>query len=246
MEILAGILALLAVLFSGLSVAGIIRPSWFVNKRTGVMPTRAQIGGGNILIAIILVGIAAAVAPGRNVIAAEGSNSGGITNLSTDANAKSKASSQIENLSSHDLDSSAIEVPDCDETSRLISVETMSWDQTRAVCEAYSMKFAHNPQVRVLRRISKVSSLLSIDGLEDGDQTEVANSIMQIMQDRAQEQPDAQMRTAEIIWKMESGWHGTVKISAIHAFLKSYGDGASKLSDDGLVSMAAIIKESGS
>lgn len=153
------------------------------------------------------------------------------------------ALNRLSGMTGDQLDISEAEIPDCREFSRHVSIETLSWDETQTVCTAYKKGFGSDPQVRVLRRMSKVVTLLSLDNYESGTHTDVADSIMQIMRDRGQHDPEAQMRTADLIWKMESGWDGAVSLGDLHDLLSNAGEMAHTLSDDGLAHMAAVLKE---
>ena len=161
----------------------------------------------------------------------------------TGAESRQEIIDQLSAMTADRLDDSDIVVPDCQQSSRKVSIETLAWADTEKVCRSYFAQFGDHPQVRVLRRISKVASLLSIKQYEPDDPVIVSQAMLTIMKDRKQSDPTAQMRTAELIWKMEAAWEGAVSISDLHDFLKSSGDMAAQLSDDGLLHMAAIIKE---
>lgn len=243
-EFISLVLTVAALIFLCLGIAGIIQPAWFKGKKTGEVPTRAQLGCAGLFVAFLFAAIAAVVLPEER---AAPSKEGPTAQLNSDGADKGEQQQavidRLSGMTGDELDTSNVQLPDCEQSSKKISIEVISWGATEKICRAYHERFGVYPQVRIMRRISKVASLLSIKQYEPGEPIGIAQSIMTIMKDRKQSDPIAQMRTTEFIWKMEAGWEGAVSIADLHDFLRTSGDMAFHLSDEGLLHMAAMIKE---
>jgi len=122
-----------------------------------------------------------------------------------------------------------------------IEVFAMSGEDTAAVCEKMARVLGRNPSVRLLRHLSKAVVNMQIQGRSD-DIVGNAYQFMRVAERRGQlDNDDAMYATFDVVFKVVNGTDGRVMPKDLNIFLSSMGEGAKKLSDDGLMRSASLI-----
>ena len=87
-----------------------------------------------------------------------------------------------------------------------------------------------------------IASLMNIHGLQVSER-EIAYQLMNIVEARRITNPDRILATFDTVWKIFDGTDGHVTPSDLNIMLRSSGPMARTLSDDGLISMGAVLWE---
>ena len=154
----------------------------------------------------------------------------------------SRAGSEAESAA---LDGSPAVVPSCTfevMLSMMKGIETISGSMAAGICETITKSLGHRPQIRVLRAASMIASLMNIHGLQVSER-EIAYQLMNIVEARRITNPDRILATFDTVWKIFDGTDGHVTPSDLNIMLRSSGPMARTLSDDGLISMGAVLWE---
>jgi len=83
---------------------------------------------------------------------------------------------------------------------------------------------------------------MSIRGVQDAE-PEIAYQLMNIVEARGITNPDRIMSTFDTVWKIFDGTNGHVTPRDLNITLRSSGPAAHALSDNGLISIGALIWE---
>ena len=119
----------------------------------------------------------------------------------------------------------------------------LSWVDEANVCATMQAALGRPPSVALVRKLSKAISVMQTTGSKDTTK-DTAYQMMNIVEARGKENNDKAIdSTFETITKIFSGTQGHVTLKDINIFLRSAGPMAKTLSDDGLISMAAVIWE---
>ena len=124
---------------------------------------------------------------------------------------------------------------------KTVSLATVSWSDTAGICEKMARVLGHPPSGRLLSKLSKAVSTLSMTG-RGTDQIGNAYQFMRIVESRGQlTNDDAMISTIDIVFKIVNGTDGRVMPKDLNIFLSELGDGALKMSDEGLIHSAAML-----
>ena len=124
-----------------------------------------------------------------------------------------------------------------------LRVNWLSWDDEAAVCKTMRSSMGRFPTVRLARAMCKAIAGMQLNGNKDKPK-DIAYQMMNIIEARGQEKNGkAIYSTFETVMKIFIGSEGHVTPKDLNIFLRSAGPMAKTLSDDGLMSMAALIQE---
>lgn len=140
------------------------------------------------------------------------------------------------------LDSNPTMLASCAyETITSIRISTLSGQDTAAICEKIANTTGENPSVKLLRGLSKAVSTLQQIGRSD-DMIGDAYQLMRIAQSRGQlKNDDAMIATFNVVFKIVNGTEGRVKPKDLNILLSQLGQGATKMSDQGLINSASAL-----
>jgi hypothetical protein len=124
---------------------------------------------------------------------------------------------------------------------REVSILSLSYADTSAICEKMAISIGRNPSVRALRRLSKAISIMETKG-KVNDIADTAYQYMRVVESRGQLSNDqTMMNTINVVFKVYSGSEGRVTPKDLNILLGNIGAGAEKLSDDGIYKPAAML-----
>lgn len=127
------------------------------------------------------------------------------------------------------------------ESVSLVSISTVSNSDTAAICEKMARRIGSNPSIRALRSLSTAISAMSMKSKVD-DIADMAYQYMRIVESRGQLNNDtAMINTFNIVFKINNGMEGRVSPKDLNILLSNLGDDAKKLSDEGVMYLAASL-----
>lgn len=122
-----------------------------------------------------------------------------------------------------------------------VSISTLSYADTAAICKKMATRIGSNPSIQSLRMLSKAVSDMHIQD-NQVDVVGTAYQYMRVVESRGQLNDDAaMMKTFDVIFKIYNGTEGRVTPKDLNILLSNMGNGATKLSDDGLINLAALL-----
>lgn len=122
-------------------------------------------------------------------------------------------------------------------------IDILSWVDEGYVCSTLQSAIGHPPTIALTRKLSKVIFVMRAGGIQ-GSVKDVAYQIMNIVEARGQENNNQEIDgTLETVLKIFNGTQGHVTPSDINLTLRSSGDLAKTISDDGVINMAVLIWE---
>jgi hypothetical protein len=142
-------------------------------------------------------------------------------------------------------DASTEPVKSCDFNemlSRLDGIPTVGGLDASKLCQEWVDQYGGFPQTRVIRALAKAVSMIETTGAE-GDDVKIGSRLIRIAKARGQSDPDAIIRTFDLVTRTAEATHGQVAPDDVFKFLKTSGDMAHTLSDDGLTNMLVLVWE---
>lgn len=126
----------------------------------------------------------------------------------------------------------------------LLDSKMMSWTDSAIVCRTMQLSLGRVPSLKTASMLSKLVALMRVNG-DKTEAKEQAYQLMNIVEARSQTGSDEAMEaTFDTVWKIWQGSQGHVTPRDINILLRSMGaKGASKLSDDGLITFAVLLQE---
>jgi len=122
-------------------------------------------------------------------------------------------------------------------------LNVLSWADEADVCVTMQATLGRPPSVALVRKLSKAISVMQAAGSKDTTK-DTAYQMMNIVEARGKEKDNKAIdSTFETVTKIFNGTQGHVTPRDINIFLRSSGPMAKTISDDGIISMAAIIWE---
>lgn len=140
------------------------------------------------------------------------------------------------------LDNDTATVASCSyEGVREVTILSLSYADTSAICEKMAIRIGSNPSIRALRALSKAISIMAMKG-KINDIADTAYQYMRVVESRGQLSNDlAMMNTLDVVFKVYFGSEGRVTPKDLNILLSNIGAGAEKLSDDGIYKLAAML-----
>jgi hypothetical protein len=124
-----------------------------------------------------------------------------------------------------------------------LNILLLSWDEEASICKIIRNSIGRSPSVRLSRALCKAIIGMQLNGNKDKPK-DIAYQLMNIIEARGQEKNDKSIySTFETVMKIFIGSEGDVTPKDLNINLRSAGPIAKTLSDDGLMSMAALIQE---
>jgi hypothetical protein len=141
------------------------------------------------------------------------------------------------------LNNDQFTVVSCDwkNISSLKIVDFYSWQETADLCDQMVRRLGHQPTVASLRNLAKTVYALHHSGSK-ATPKEDAYQLLRIIESRGQQEDVAAMwRTFNMVFKIFNGMEGRVTPKDINIMLSTMGESAKKLSDDGIINLAAML-----
>ncbi|MFO1431195.1 MAG: hypothetical protein U1F76_13815 [Candidatus Competibacteraceae bacterium] len=122
-------------------------------------------------------------------------------------------------------------------------LNVLSWADEADVCITMQAALGRMPSVALVRKLSKAIFVMQVYGSKETAK-DIAYQMMNIVEAREKEKSDKMIdSTFETVTKIFNITQGHVTPKDINILLRSAGPMAKTLSEDGIVSMAAIIWE---
>jgi hypothetical protein len=125
------------------------------------------------------------------------------------------------------------------ETKNILIVDANSASK---ICEMITKSLGHKPERNVFHAALMVTGLMNMRGLKDSE-PDIAYQLMNIVEARHITSNDRILRTFDTVWKIFDGTSGHVTPRDLNMVLRRSGQSAHTLSDDGLISIGALIWE---
>ena len=142
------------------------------------------------------------------------------------------------------LDNSTERVASCDtsEMSKAADgINVLSWREEASICAVASSSLGQMPETGVLRMLLKTAFLI---GHENGSSArDEAYQMMNVVEARGLTAPDRVKSTLDLAYRVNLVTIGHVTPRDLNVFLRSSGDMAKTLSDEGLTNMASVVWE---
>jgi hypothetical protein len=138
-------------------------------------------------------------------------------------------------------DQSTVVSCDWKNISSLKIVDFYNWQETAELCDQMVRRLGHQPTVASLRNLAKTVYALHHSGSK-ATPKEDAYQLLRIIESRGQQEDVAAMwRTFDMVFKIFNGMEGRVTPKDINIMLSTMGESAKKLSDDGIINLAAML-----
>lgn len=119
----------------------------------------------------------------------------------------------------------------------------LAWTDEAIVCSTMKATMGRMPSLSLARGLSKVIFVMHGQGKES-EPKDIAYQIMMVVEARGKEKDDkAIYSTFDTVFKIFNGSEGHVAPKDLNVFLRNSGPMAKTISDEGLMSMAALIWE---
>ncbi|MCK9361813.1 hypothetical protein M0Q28_06360 [Patescibacteria group bacterium] len=145
------------------------------------------------------------------------------------------------------LDKDTTIIADCDLDAIQKATEgelSTSWSDFSQLCSDIERATGERPQIRTLRKIGEWEAEIHIAGHDKlGSDIDIGYQLAAIIEARGLTDPDKQISASQTIFKIVKGTDAHVTPKDINVALRASGDMARTLSDDGVISMAAMIWE---
>jgi hypothetical protein len=128
---------------------------------------------------------------------------------------------------------------------RLPDVSGTTQADMEGICNEISLTLGgKTPSSHFLVETAKAAFVLRAHGY-DVPSKDIAYQLMNIVEARGQADAseDVKFKTMDAVVKMYVAWNGHITPQDVNAFLRSAGESAHTLSDDGLTSMMAVVLE---
>jgi hypothetical protein len=131
----------------------------------------------------------------------------------------------------------------CDDLPSKTSIEVFSKVETAAVCKEM-LRILEGVTVTDLRNFSKAAFLLSAKGYKEGDYSQIARELVDILRLRGlYDQRSRWFPTIDLIYRSWIAFNGIIGPREIQEFLRAAGPQAAKaLSDDGFQTAIVVMK----
>lgn len=138
-------------------------------------------------------------------------------------------------------DQSTVVSCDWKNISSLKIVDFYNWQETADLCDQMVRRFGHQPTVASLRNLAKTVYALHNSGSK-ATAKEDAYQLLRIIESRGQQEDvAATWRTFDMVFKIFNGMEGRVTPKDINIMLSTMGESAKKLSDEGIINLAAML-----
>jgi hypothetical protein len=121
-------------------------------------------------------------------------------------------------------------------------IEGVSTEDGVDICNSIkAAKGGADPSDFLYKKLASAVLAMKIKGSKDQPK-DISYQLMNIVEARGQISDDkAAANSFEVVFKMFSAWNGRITPTDVNIFLRSIGDSAKNLSDDGLTNMMALV-----